>query len=339
VTAVAIGLVVALFGLSDFWLLLVTKAVLFGIIFLSITVITGMAGQISLCQATFAAVGGFTVAQFVDRWDVPVLLTVLAGTVLAAIVGALLAMPVLRLGGIYLALATLAFAMMFDSVFVPLDWVSGGVFPLRVHRPELLVGDRAFFLFSVAVLAGVGTLVILVRRGTTGRFLDALRGSETAATAIGINATRARVIAFALSAGIAGLGGGVLTMFDGQANYAGNFTPFFGLFWLVIVVTLGVRTVEGAVQAGLALVLFPELLKILDIPSEYQFILFGLGAFAFAKHPEGLLEYFKRMQLEAIQRRIDRRKRRGRAPDAPAGGTGVPGMPAPAAAAADRAGR
>jgi branched-chain amino acid transport system permease protein len=337
VTAVAVGLMIALFGLSDFWLLLVTKGVLFGVVFLSITVITGMAGQISLCQATFAAVGGFTVAQFVDRWDLPVLLTVLAGTVLAALVGGLLAIPVLRLGGIYLALATLAFAMMFDSVLVPLDWVSGGLFPLKVPRPEFLVGGRAFFLFSVAVLAVVGTLVILVRRGTTGKFLDALRGSETAATAIGINATRSRIVAFALSAGIAGLGGGLLAMYDGQANYAANFTPFFGLFWLVIVVTLGARTVEGAVQAGLALALFPELLKTLGIPPEYQFILFGLGALTFAKHPEGLLEFFKRSQLDAVQRRIDRRKRRGRAPDVPAGGAELPAMPAPATP--DRVGR
>ena len=339
-TVVAVGLVIALFALDDFWLLLVTKAVVFGVIFLSITVITGMAGQISLCQATFAAVGGFTVAQLVDRWDLPVLLTVLAGTVLAAIVGALLAIPVLRLGGIYLALATLAFAMMFDSVLVPLDWVSGGLFPLKVPRPEFLSGDREFFLFSVAVFAVVGTLVILVRRGTTGKYLDALRGSETAATAIGINARRSRVVAFALSAGIAGLGGGLLAMLDGQANYAGNFVPFFGLYWLVIVVTLGARTVEGAIQAGLALALFPELLNALGIPPEYQFILFGLGALTFAKHPEGLLEFAKRSQLAAVQRWIDRRKRHRQAPDVQSGGTGVPSLVAPAATAtADQVGQ
>jgi ABC-type branched-subunit amino acid transport system permease subunit len=214
---------------------------------------------------------------------------------------------------------------------VPLDWVSGGLFPLKVPRPEFLAGDRAFFLFAVAILAVVGFLVILVRRGTTGRYLDALRGSETAAGAIGINATQSRVVAFALSAGIAGLGGGMLAMFDGQANYAANFTPFFGLFWLVIVVTLGVRTVEGAVQAGLALALFPELLKTLGVSPEYQFILFGLGALTFAKHPEGLLEFAKRSQLDAIQRLIDRRKR-GRAPDVPAGGAELPAMAAPATA-------
>ena len=326
VIAVGVGVVVALFVLDDFWLLIVTKGVVFAVIFMSITVITGMAGQISLCQATFAAIGGFTAAQLVDRWDLPLLLTILAGTALAAMVGALLAVPVLRLGGIYLALATLAFAMMFDSIFVPLDWVSGGLFPIKVSRPEFLEGDRAFFLFAVAMVAVVGTLVILVRRGTTGKYLDALRGSETAATAIGINAARSRVVAFALSAGIAGFARGLFTMFEGQANYTANFTPLFGLFWMVLVVTIGVRTVEGAVQAGLALTLVPELLKTLGMSTSWQFILFGLAAVAYAKHPEGLLEYGKRMQLDAIQRWIDRRKRARGAPPR--------GAEVPAAAAA-----
>ena len=76
----------------------------------------------------------------------------------------------------------------------------------------------------MAVLAVAGVLVMLVRRGTTGRFLDALRGSETAAGAIGINPARSRVLAFALSAGIAGLGGGLLAMLDTQANYAAELT-------------------------------------------------------------------------------------------------------------------
>ncbi len=169
------------------------RGVIFAVIFLSITVITGMAGQISLCQATFAAVGGFATAQAVQAWGLPVLLGTAIGVVLAAAVGALLAIPALRLGGIYLALATFAFALMFDSILVPLGWVSGGPVPLSVPRPEFLRGDHAFLLFSIAVLAVVGLLVILVRNGTTGKFLDALRGSETAAASIGIHGSRQRV--------------------------------------------------------------------------------------------------------------------------------------------------
>jgi branched-chain amino acid transport system permease protein len=311
------GVTLLTFSLDAFWLLIVSRGVIFAVIFLSITVITGMAGQISLCQATFAAVGGFATAQAVHAWGLPVLLGTAIGVVLAAAVGAMLAIPALRLGGIYLALATFAFALMFDSILVPLGWVSGGPVPLSVPRPELLHGDHAFLLFSIAVLAVVGVLVIRVRNGTTGKFLDALRGSETAAASIGIHGSRQRVIAFALSAGIAGLGGGLLAMLDTQANYAANYAPFFGLVWLVVVVTVGVRTVDGAVVAGLALVLLPELLKELGISLEWQYVLFGLGALAYARHPEGVLEAQKRWVVG-----FARRHGRGRgAMVTPAGGT------------------
>src|SRR5260370_40915538 len=183
------------------------------------------------------------------------------GAAMAAIVGALLAIPALRLGGIFLALATLAFALMFESIFVPLDWVSGGVLPTKVPRPPLFESDRAFLFLALGLLLVISILVILGRKGTTGRFLDALRGSETAATSIGINPARARGIAFALAAGIAGLGRGLLAIQENHANYTANFGVVFGLLWLVIVVTIGARTVEGAVQAGPPLPLAPHVLN------------------------------------------------------------------------------
>jgi branched-subunit amino acid ABC-type transport system permease component len=304
---VMVGISVAMLVLDDHWLLIVTKAVVIGVVFLSITVITGMAGQISLAQATFAAVGGFTTAQLVHEWDLPVLLTMLVGAFLAAAVGALLAIPALRLGGIYLALATFAFALMFDSILVPLDWVGGGPVPLDVPRPELVSGDHAFFLFSVVVLAVTGTLVLFVRRGTTGKFLDALRGSEMAAGAIGINPSSNRVLAFALSAGIAGLGGGLFAMLETQANYAASYAAFFGLSWLLVVVTVSARTVAGAVVAGFVIVLVPELLKEWGLPPEYAAVLFGLGALTYARHPEGILEAQKNQIVGLLQRRAERR--------------------------------
>jgi branched-subunit amino acid ABC-type transport system permease component len=331
VAVVVGGIALAMFSLDAFWLLIVTRAVIFGVVFLSITVITGMAGQISLCQATFAAVGGFATAQLVHEWSLPVLLTMVIGALLAAMVGALLAIPALRLGGIYLALATLAFALMFDSILVPLDWVSGGPVPLDVPRPEFAAGDHAFFLFCVVVLGIAGTLVLLVRRGTTGKFLDAVRGSETAARSIGINPSYQRVVAFALSAGIAGLGGSLIAMLDTQANPA-SYATFFGLVWLVVVVTISARTVEGAIVAGFAFALLPELLKELGVSLEFVSVLFGLGALTYARHPEGIFEAQKRMVLGAIQRRLDRRHAAATAagPPSPAGPATAAGPPSAA---------
>jgi ABC-type branched-subunit amino acid transport system permease subunit len=318
IIAAAVLLGAALFRLDDYWLGLLTQAAIYSTIFLSITLVTGFGGMLSLCQATFAAVGAFAAAQLGAHFGLPVLPAIAVGAALAAVVGGLLALPALRLGGIHLALATLAFALMFDAVLVPLDWVGGGLRPVTVPRPLVagidFTNDGAWFCVCVAVLAATGTAIVRLRRRRTGRFLEALRGSEVGAMSVGIDSRRAKITAFAISAGIAGLGGGLLASQQGEAN-AALFSPFFGLFWVVLVVTLGARTVEGAVNAGLALMLFPEILEGLGLSPAYEFILFGLGAMTYARHPEGIVEANKRAVLAAIDRRIARRH----APTVPVG--------------------
>lgn len=290
------------------WVTVFITAVVYSVIFLSITVITGMAGQISLCQATFAGIGAFGTAQLVSVFGLPVLPTMFIAALLAAAVGALIAIPMLRLGGIFLSLGTLAFALVFELLIVPLGWVSGGARPVRVPRPVGFTDDRAFLVLCIVVLAVVSVFVILIRRGTTGRSLDALRGSETAAQAIGINPTRMRILAFSVSAGIAGLGGGLLATQKGIATTT-DFGYFYGLFFVVLVVTLMPRTVEGAINAGLGFALVPEILKLFGIDAGYQFVLFGLGAITYARHPEGVLEFQKRKSMAAIERRLPERWR------------------------------
>lgn len=317
------------------WLFLVTQAVILSTIYLSITVITGLAGQISLCQGTFAAIGGFTVFQLADRLGMSVLLASLIGASLAAVVGALLSLPVSRLGGVWVAIATLAFAFFFDAVMVKLPWVGGGDTSLlqgtRVPRPTIgpwdLADDKAFLVLALAVFAVVSVAVIQIREGTVGRTLRALRGSEVGAQSIGISPVRARVVAFAVSAFIAGLGGGLLSMHQENVNYSNSFAPFAALFWLVLVVSLGARTVEGAAQAGAAYALFDAVLLkgnlfgwllrggdrvpgIFPISPKWRFVLFGLGTLQFARHPEGLVEHSKRRAHQRVERMLARRGNR-----------------------------
>ncbi|MGZ8567372.1 MAG: ABC transporter permease, partial [Actinomycetota bacterium] len=219
------------------WMFLVTQAVILSIVFLSITVITGFAGEISLCQGTFAAIGGFTVFQLADQHGTSVLAAAVVGAVIAAAVSAALSMTFVRLGGIWVALATLAFAYVFDAVMVKLPWVGGGGTSLlqgtRVPRPVVgpwdLADDRAFLVLVLLVFAVVGLGVIQIRGGTVGRTLRALQGSKVAAESIGISPTRARITAFAVSAFIAGLGGALLSIHQENVNYASNFSPFAAL--------------------------------------------------------------------------------------------------------------
>ena len=298
------------------WLFLVTQAVIMSMIFLSITVMTGLGGQISLCQGTFAAIGGFTVYQFAERWGPSVLLAAFIGAAIAAVVGVLIALPVLRLGGVWLALATLAFAFFFDSVMVKLSFVGGGETSLmqgtRVPRPSFMGIDfnnnKSFLVLVIVIFIIVSLLVIQLREGTVGRTLRALRGSELAAASIGISAARARITAFALSAGIAGLGGALLSIQQKNVGYGINFSPSAGLFWLVLVVTLSARTVEGAVFAGATAGLFERaiLRNILHLSGKWRFVLFGLSAVQFARHPDGILEHGKRRSLGRIEKLFSR---------------------------------
>jgi ABC-type branched-subunit amino acid transport system permease subunit len=335
---------------DDSWLFLVTQAVIIGTIFLSITVITGMAGEISLCQGTFAAIGGFAAFQLTDRAGMSVMLAALIGAAIAAAAGALLSLPVMRLGGVWVAIATLAFAYFFDAVMIRLPWVGGGDTSIlqgtRVPRPTIgpwdLADDKKFLVLALVVFVLAALAVIRIREGTVGRTLRAVRGSEVAAASIGISPVRARITAFAISAFIAALGGALLSMHQENVNYTSNFAPFVALFWLVIVVSLGSRTVEGAAQAAVAFALFDAVVlkgalfewimrspdrvpSVFPLSPSWRFILFGLGAIQFARHPEGLVEAGKRRAHHRVEQ-IAARLRRDRHDD---GAPGAPAEPAP----------
>lgn len=304
-----------------------TQIVIYAIIFSSIVVITGIAGEVSFAQATFAGIGGFASAQLASQQGMSMLLTMVIAGVVAAFIGALLAVPALRLGGIFLTLATYAFALFFDNVIVSLSWVSGGILAVRAPRPQAAGVDfgnsHAYLALCIVVLAIVYLMVVQVRNGTTGRYLSAVRGSEVGAASVGINPTRARITAFALSAGIAGVGGALLASYEGHANKL-SFVSGVGLFWVVIVVTLGPRSLFGAFLAAAAFILFPArvlpdwlpwiinhvqpFFHVGAVSESWQFILFGLGAVTYARHPEGIFEADKQRFLLWLQRRIERRR-------------------------------
>ena len=325
---------IVLFRADASWMNTVTTTVILAIIFLSITVITGMAGQISLCQGSFAAIGGFTVFQLVQRYDLSVLAGALVGALIAAGVAAALSLPVRRIGGIWVAIATLAFAYFFDSVMVKLSWVGGGSLLQGTRVPRPVIGpwdfadDRAWFVLSVIVLVITSLAVIQIRGGTVGQTLQAVRGSELAAQSIGVSLGRARLVAFAISGFIAGLGGAMLSIHQENVNYTNNFFPQNAMFWLVVVVTLGSRTVEGAIQAAAAFGLFErvildgalaewvlrgesDLTESLTVSPQWRFILFGLATIQYARHPEGLVENGKRQAARRTEKLFARRNRGG----------------------------
>jgi branched-chain amino acid transport system permease protein len=316
------------------WLLTMTGGIAFGIIFLSLTLLTGMSGQISLCQASFAGLGGFAAGQFAHHLNLSVLAGMVVGGGVAAVLGVIVALPTLRLAGLPLALATLAFALLADNILFPNTWIGNGATGVIVPRPEIgpvsFNASRSFFVLSVVTLVVVAAVVKLIGDGTMGRFLAAMRGSEVASVSVGIDVHRLRVLVFAISAGLAGVGGALYGSLEGSLS-PNDFNYQISLVLLVVVAIIGLGSITGAVVAGLV---YTTLMKeIATLPSRYAgllAVLFGLATLSYTRHPEGVVDYLGGRLL----RLVGRVGGAGRA-----GGTGdsLPEAPAVAAAVGHRA--
>jgi ABC-type branched-subunit amino acid transport system permease subunit len=196
---------------------------------------------------------------------------------------------------------TLAAALVFDLAVFPRPAVSQSSNGLALKSRWVGLGlfdpnGHAYFVLSMIVLTAVTLSVLQIRKGTVGRFLAALRGSEVAAAGIGINPSRQRVLVFALSGAVAGIGGTLYSL--QQAHVTANvFNYQLSLAFVVIVITTGVSTVEGAIQAGIGLTVTEQLVTYL--PGRFGgtslvFVLFAFGALTYAAHPEGVLEFQRR---------------------------------------------
>ncbi len=241
-----------------------------------------------------------------------------------------MALPALRLSGLPLTLVTLAFAIFADQVLFQYSWSGAGdtgipviprpgsVFGLSFASPD---GDSHFLILMMIILAICMGGVALVQRGTVGRNLAAMRGSEVGTASLGISLTRAKVTVFALSAGLAGLGGALYASVQTTAS-ASDFNYVLSLAYVVAVITTGATTVEGAVQAGVGLAVLEQILNYL--PSRLngiQFVLFAFGTLTYAAHPEGVLEYQKTRWMNRVARLFkmwDERRGRSTPPVAPA---------------------
>ena len=335
-----LAVVSALTWVSSDWLATMTEGIAFAVIFLSLTLLTGMSGQISLCQATFAGLGGFAAGQFANHLGMSVLVAMVLGGMMAALLGVVVALPTLRLAGLPLALATLAFALLADNILFPNSWVGNGASGVTVPRPQVgtisFGASRSFFLLALVVLALAASVVKLVGDGTMGRFLAAMRGSEVASMSVGIDVNRLRVVVFALSAGLAGIGGALYGSLEGSLS-PNDFNYQISLVLLVVVAIVGLGSITGAVVAG---VVFTALQKELaTLPSRYAgllAVLFGLATLSYTRHPEGFVDYLGG-RLLSVMSRVGSMARSGpgnRATGtAEAAGVGPPTGPTPAGGA------
>src|SRR5438309_723136 len=268
------------------------------LIMLSLVLLVGYGGQPSLCQMSFVGLGAYAMATFGHGSPVGVVMAVLV----AAPVGALVALPAMRLQGLYLALATLAFAVLMDNlVFARLY---GNLSSKTVPRPHFLGlsfdSERAMFILMAVVFALLGMLVLAVRRGRFGRRLAAMRDSPAATTMLGISIPVTKVVVFTISAGLAWLAG---AMFGGLQGSAGptDFLSFQSLPVLLLAMVGGVTTVSGALIGGL---LFAVRGYISGALWPVFYLATGASAVLLARNPNGIAgELYDRLDRLAFWRR------------------------------------
>ena len=256
--------------------------------FLSLTVLTGTSGLISLAQAGLVGAGAFSYIHLING-GVPFWLALpLAGLIVVPL-GLAIAIPALRLSGLFLALATFGFGQLIDGLlFGSWTWFSGSSNGLRGGRPELFSSDRTYVAFVVVVLALIVAGMGQLRRTGLGRTLIALRDSPAAADALGVDPLWPRVAIFSISAFVAGVAGG---LYAGLLEGAGAsfFNTFTSLLWLTIAVVGGIQSAYGAVVGALLFYFVPELFSGSGSPSPWLTPVFGIGAILLARRPGGLV--------------------------------------------------
>jgi ABC-type branched-subunit amino acid transport system permease subunit len=244
-------------------------AVILGFGLLSLVLLTGYVGQVSLCQATFAGVGAYAAGMMVSTFNVDYGVAIVVGVLAAFVLGLVVGLPALRLYGITLAIVTLGIALVFDRyVFQDhaFEWFTGGsggwrvtgatLFGLRMDSSKHLL---AAYVVLVALFCLVALLMVNLHESGAGRRFRAIRDSEVAAATMGVNLTRYKLLAFGLSAAIAGLGGSFYPLVAGSVSPQ-PFWVFTSLQLAAIAVLMGVRYVPAAAIGGAFMAFVPDVL-------------------------------------------------------------------------------
>jgi branched-chain amino acid transport system permease protein len=263
------------FLLNGYALYLATLTAIFGIVALGLNLLTGYAGQISLCHAALFGVGAYATALLTTKAGLPYLLALPAGALLTTVVGAVAAVPALRLKSLYLAIATLGFGVVLQKTIFEWRDLTGGGGGLALTPPTIAgreLGAVGLYYLSMAfVLLGLWG-AWNVSRGRTGRALRLIKESEIAAASLGIHIARYKVTAFAISAFYAAIAGGLFAYLVRYINPE-NFNVGLSIGFLSMVVIGGLGTIGGSIVGAAFYVIVPELLRgIKDAPG----LVFGL---------------------------------------------------------------
>jgi branched-chain amino acid transport system permease protein len=230
----------------------VTLMIAVGTVLLSFVPLTGWAGYVSIAQITFAGIGAWTMWRVAGTTGNP--LGLLVAAAVAVPFGFVMALPAMRLSGLYLALASLGFALVADNLLFAQPEIYGSN-SRKLVRPSIVgldFGNQRSYLIAAAVVFALLSLgLVWMRRGRFGRRLIALRDSEAASATLGVNTVFTKLAVFGFSAAIAGFGGGLLAL-DRLSAAPTDYTYLIGIAFLLLVVVGGVEVPAGALFGGVA---------------------------------------------------------------------------------------
>jgi len=258
---------------------------IYAIVGFGLMMLVGFTGQISLGHAAFLAVGAYTEA-LMQAAGVPFVISISCAALLAGAAGIVVGLPALRLKGIYLAIATLAFNVIVEEIITRWESLTGGNSGKHLKPVELfgikLDTDSGFYYLCLALTVLCGLACINLLRSPTGRAFVAIRDSEISASCLGVNLARYKTMSFAFSAALTGVGG---ALYAHKLAFISpeQFTLFVSIELVTIVILGGIGFLHGAVLGSAFVIVLPQLISIAKdwlpggvVPTGLQAVVFGV---------------------------------------------------------------
>jgi branched-chain amino acid transport system permease protein len=281
-----VGAYVVSLGLSDVNLRTAANGFALALVLLSLMLLTGYGGMVSICQMSLAGLGAIAMGHVASGGS---LLGVLAAIGLAGGVGAALALPTLKMRGLYLALATFAFATVMDQAVFTQVFGTGG--SLQIGRPRIpgipTQSDRAWMMVSCIVFVIAAVAVLAVRRSAFGRRLVAVNDSPAACATLGVNINYTKLVVFTAAAMMCGLAGVLIGGVTHQVD-ALTFPALLSLVALLLARVGGINTATGVLLGAFTFALFPIFVPHLPHILHNQFLLTGIAAISVGRDPNGI---------------------------------------------------
>jgi branched-chain amino acid transport system permease protein len=273
------------------------QALCLSLIMLSLVLLTGYGGDVSLCQMSFVGVGAIITAR---TFHAITPLSVLSAFLVAGAVGVLVAVPALRLRGLYLGLGTMAVAAAMDNMVFPTKLLGFRFYQgsITIKRPSLIESERSMVMAVAVTFVLTAMVVLAIRRGKYGRILLASRDSQAACATLGFSTTTVRVLVFGVSAGLAGVAG---VLYTGMRVSVGSedFTFFKSLPLLLFAAVAGLTSVSGALVGGLFYGTLPIIADRYPSQAPLAYVVLLGGILALGGNPNGLVH-----QLFTLGRRV-----------------------------------